>query len=110
MSINEARSQIAAESANSDGGGGMAARIHAFDWSRTPLGPMDRWPQSLRTAVSICLGSRFPMMLWWGPDLINIYNDAFVPVLGGWHPRRSACPAATCGPTRGRSSGLRWRR
>src|SRR5688500_12607918 len=65
----------------------MAARVRAFDWSRTPLGPVDRWPQSLRTAVSICLGSRFPMMLWWGPQLINIYNDAFIPVLGGWHPR-----------------------
>ena len=66
---------------------GMEARIAAFDWSGTPLGPMDRWPQSLRTALSICLGSRFPMMLWWGPDLINLYNDAFVSVLGGWHPR-----------------------
>jgi PAS domain S-box-containing protein len=65
----------------------MAERIRAFDWSKTPLGPMDRWPQSLRTAVSICLGSRFPMMLWWGPELINIYNDAFISVLGEWHPR-----------------------
>ena len=64
----------------------MVGRINAFDWSRTPLGPMEHWPQSLRTAVSICLGSRFPMMLWWGPELTNIYNDAFIPVLGGWHP------------------------
>ena len=65
----------------------MARRVREHDWSRTPLGPMDRWPQSLRTAVSICLGSRFPMMLWWGPQLINIHNDAFIPVLGEWHPR-----------------------
>jgi PAS domain S-box-containing protein len=68
------------------GGGEMAARVGALDWSRTPLGPMDGWPQSLRTAVGICLNSRFPMFVWWGPDLINIYNDAYVPVLGGRHP------------------------
>jgi PAS domain S-box-containing protein len=66
--------------------GEMGRRIWAYDWSKSPLGPMEYWPQSLRTAVSICLGSRFPMMLWWGPELTNIYNDAFIPVLGGWHP------------------------
>ena len=69
------------------GGGGMCAVIRAFDWSGTPLGPIVSWPQSLRTAVSICLGSRFPMLLWWGPELVSIYNDAFISVLGGWHPR-----------------------
>jgi len=79
----------ASSSAPADGfgsGGEMGKAIRAFDWARTPLGSMEAWPQSLRTAVSICLGSRFPMMLWWGPDLTNIYNDAFVSVLGGWHP------------------------
>jgi hypothetical protein len=65
----------------------MAQRVRAFDWSTTPLGPMDRWPQSLRTAVDICLGSRLPMMIWWGPHLINLYNDAYAPVLGQRHPR-----------------------
>ena len=44
-------------------GGNMVARVRAFDGSRTPLGPMDGWPQSLRTAVGICLNSRFPMFL-----------------------------------------------
>ena len=60
----------------------MAAKVAAFDWSANPLGVMERWPQSLRTAVDICLNSRFPMFVWWGPDLINIHNDAYVPVLG----------------------------
>jgi hypothetical protein len=52
------------------GGGEMGARMRGFDWSKTSLGPVDSWPQSLRTAVSICLSSRFPMVIWWGPDLI----------------------------------------
>src|SRR6476661_10228237 len=75
------------------GEGGMAERVRAFDWSRTPLGPMERWPQSLRVAVGICLNSRFPMFVWWGPELINIYNDAYVPILGKRHPEAFAKPA-----------------
>lgn len=74
-------------------GGGMAARVAAHDWSRTPLGPMDVWPQSLRTAVGICLNSRFPMFVWWGTHLINIYNDAYIPVLGKRHPHAFGQPA-----------------
>jgi PAS domain S-box-containing protein len=64
----------------------MAALVRAKDWSGTPLGPADTWPQSLRIAAGICLSSRFPMFLWWGPDLINIYNDAYIPILGRRHP------------------------
>lgn len=60
----------------------MAAQVAAYDWSTTPLGPMQAWPQSLRTSVNICLNSRFPMFVWWGPELINIHNDAYIPVLG----------------------------
>ena len=71
----------------------MAARIAAFDWSRTPLGPMDAWPQSLRVAVGICMNSRFPMFVWWGPQHINIYNDAYVPILGKRHPAALGVPA-----------------
>ena len=56
------------------------------DWSRTPLGPVEQWPQSLRIAASICLNSRFPMFVWWGPSLVKIYNDAYVPMLGKRHP------------------------
>jgi signal transduction histidine kinase/DNA-binding NarL/FixJ family response regulator len=63
--------------------GGDAGRlIEQVDWSRTALGPMSGWPQSLRSAVSICLLSRFPMTVWWGPELVFIFNDAYRPLLG----------------------------
>jgi signal transduction histidine kinase/DNA-binding response OmpR family regulator len=68
-------------------GGVMGQRIRDKDWSATPLGPIAGWPQSLRTAVSICTESRFPMLVWWGPHAVQIYNDAYVPVLGAKHPR-----------------------
>ncbi|HEX2826841.1 MAG TPA: ATP-binding protein [Burkholderiales bacterium] len=63
------------------------------DWSRTPLGPRDAWPQALRIAVGICLNSRFPMFVWWGRELINLYNDAYVPTLGKRHPAAFGRPA-----------------
>ena len=63
-------------------GGEMAGLVRAFDWSSTPVGPQDQWPQSLRTTVSILLASKFPMFLWWGEDLIQFYNDAYRPSLG----------------------------
>jgi PAS domain S-box-containing protein len=72
----------------------MQERLRSFDWSGTELGPMDSWPQSLRIAVSICMDSRFPMFVWWGPNRINIYNDAYVPVLGAKHPAAFGQPAA----------------
>jgi signal transduction histidine kinase len=61
----------------------------SFDWASTPLGPVSQWSQSLRTTVGIVLNSRNPMFLWWGPDLVQIYNDAYRPSLGegGRHPR-----------------------
>lgn len=63
------------------------------DWAATGLGALERWPQSLRIAVSICLNSRFPMFVWWGPGLINIYNDAYAPMLGTRHPAAMGRPA-----------------
>ena len=71
----------------------MAQRVRAFDWASTPLGPIESWPQSLLIAVSICLNSRFPMFVWWGPTLINIYNDGYIPMLGARHPRALGRPA-----------------
>ena len=68
------------------GGGEMGERSRAHDWARTPLGPLENWPQSLRSAVSICLGSRFPIVLYWGPDLTVLYNDAYAEILGKKHP------------------------
>ncbi|WPU92305.1 PAS domain-containing protein [Mucilaginibacter sabulilitoris] len=70
------------------GGGEMGALIRAHDWSQTSLGSPDHWPVSLRTALGIVLNSRFPMFMYWGPDLICFYNDAYRPSLGvnGKHP------------------------
>jgi signal transduction histidine kinase len=68
------------------GGGEMGERIRSFDWSRTPLGPIESWSPALRTTTSILLANRFPMLLWWGPQFIQIYNDPYRPVLGTKHP------------------------
>jgi signal transduction histidine kinase len=64
------------------GGGEMARRIAAHDWNATPLGPIEDWPQSLRTVLSFVLNSGFPSYLGWGPDLLGFNNDAYLPVLG----------------------------
>jgi PAS domain S-box-containing protein len=69
------------------GGGEMGKLIRVMDWSRTPVGAIDSWPQSLKTAVNILLNSRYPMFVWWGRELTNIYNDAFAPMLGARHPQ-----------------------
>ena len=64
----------------------MGERIAAHDWAATPVGRMARWPSSLKTSLSLCLASRYPMFLWWGSALTNFYNDAYAPVLGARHP------------------------
>ncbi len=64
------------------GGGEMGERIRAFDWSATPLGPVDSWPHSLRITVALLLSTRHPMFIWWGPELIQFYNDAYSRSLG----------------------------
>src|SRR5690348_16967655 len=69
-----------------NGGGEMGALIRARDWSKNAIGEPDAWPQSLRTTVSILLNSQFPMFVWWGEDLITIYNDAYRPIAGEKHP------------------------
>ncbi|NUO51107.1 MAG: response regulator [Polyangiaceae bacterium] len=66
--------------------GEMSERVRSFDWSSTPLGPIESWSPALRTLTSILLANRFPMLLWWGPDSVSIYNDAYIPVLGAKHP------------------------
>ena len=60
--------------------------MRAKDWRSTGLGPPESWPQSLRTAVSLLLNSRYPMFLFWGPQLIKIYNDGYRPITGDKHP------------------------
>ena len=72
----------------------MGALIRAHDWSGSSLGPPDSWPQSLKTALSICLGSKFPMVIWWGAELSVFYNDAYIPILGPQkHPMYLGRPA-----------------
>jgi signal transduction histidine kinase/DNA-binding NarL/FixJ family response regulator len=74
------------------GEGAMATQMRAMNWAETPLGPVERWPQSLRTAVSICLDSRFPILVWWGPELVMLYNDAYSPIIGAKHPASLGAP------------------
>ncbi|MBX7098337.1 MAG: response regulator [Myxococcaceae bacterium] len=66
--------------------GEVGELMRTFDWSTSELGPVERWPQSLKTTVGVMLGSRFPMALWWGPRYLHLYNDAFRPILRGKHP------------------------
>jgi signal transduction histidine kinase/DNA-binding response OmpR family regulator len=68
------------------GGGELGQLIRERDWSSTPLGPLHSWPQSLKTTLGILLHSRYPMFVFWGPQLIKIYNDAYRPITGHKHP------------------------
>jgi two-component sensor histidine kinase len=64
------------------GGGEMGALVRAFDWEQSSLGSPDSWPQTLRTTVRLLLNSGHPMFIWYGPDLIQFYNDAYRKTLG----------------------------
>ena len=64
------------------GGGEVGAVIRAHDWAATPLGPPETWPQSLRLTIRLILNTRHPMFIWWGPDLIQFYNDAYAETMG----------------------------
>ncbi len=68
------------------GGGEMGTLMRSMDWSQTSFGPVSGWSQSLRSAVSICLTTRFPVVLYYGPERALIYNDAWRPVVGDKHP------------------------
>ena len=68
------------------GGGRMGALMRAHDWSGSPLGPPEAWPQSLRSVVGLLLGSKFPMFVAWGPELGFLYNDPYAEILGAKHP------------------------
>ncbi|AZE83779.1 Sensory box histidine kinase/response regulator [Pseudomonas orientalis] len=60
----------------------MAERVRRHDWANSPLGPLEHWPDVLKTTVALCFASSFPQAIVWGPQLITLYNDAFVPILG----------------------------
>jgi PAS domain S-box-containing protein len=81
------------------GAGEMGSRIRSFDWDRTPLGPIENWPRSLKTSVSLILGSRHPMWIGWGREMTFLYNDAYLHVLGtAKHPRALGLPASRVWP------------
>jgi len=74
------------------GGGEMGALMRALDWSKTPLGPVQSWPQSLRSVLSMLLPSKAQIILFWGPEFIVFYNDAYRPVFGAKHPHVLGLP------------------
>ena len=87
------------------GGGEMGARIRAYDWAATSLGPPETWPQSLKTAVRIMLTSRQPIWIGWGEELIYLYNDPYKSIIGGKHPWALGQPTAVrCGARSGTTS------
>ena len=74
----------------------MAVLLSQIDWAATPLGAVSSWSPALRTMVGTVLKNRSPLVLWWGPGLVQIYNDAFRPIPATKHPRSLAQPAAEC--------------
>jgi PAS domain S-box-containing protein len=82
------------------GGDEMGELMRSYNWSNTPIGSPDTWPQSLQSTVSIILNSKFPMFLWWGENLIQFYNDAYRPSLGnnGKHPKALGQRGEECWP------------
>ena len=81
------------------GGGEAGSLIQSFDWSKTAIGPSGSWPAALQALVGVMMNTRQPMLLWWGPELIQIYNDAMVPSLGqAKHPSGLGQGARKCWP------------
>jgi PAS domain S-box-containing protein len=78
--------------------GEMAALMRAYNWAGTPLGAAEAWPQSLRSAVGICLNTRYPMCIYWGAEYIMLYNDAFKEIMGEKHPWGLGRPLREVGP------------
>ncbi|BAU62707.1 multi-sensor hybrid histidine kinase [Stanieria sp. NIES-3757] len=77
----------------------MASLMRSLDWSATSLGSVEGWSQSLRISVSICLTSRFPILIWWGKELVMLYNDAYRPILGVTkHPQAMGQRGRDCWP------------
>ncbi len=80
-------------------GGEMAELTRSFDWSTTPIGPIEQWPDTLVVTVNTLLATRHPMFLWWGPELIQFYNDAYRPsIRSDKHPKALGQPGRECWP------------
>jgi PAS domain S-box-containing protein len=77
------------------GAGELGELVRSIDWGKTLLGPLAQWPQSLRTTMSICLNSKFPIAVYWGPEYLMLYNQSLVPMVGPKkHPRALGQPAS----------------
>jgi signal transduction histidine kinase len=75
-------------------GGETGALIRSLDWTTTRLGPAREWPQSLRTSIDICVSSRLPIAIYWGPEFVMLYNDDLIPMVGAnKHPLAMGRPA-----------------
>ncbi|RAL23016.1 hypothetical protein DL240_09005 [Lujinxingia litoralis] len=72
--------------------GEVAARCRAMNWEDTPLGPPQHWPAALRSGARMILNSRMPMTLAWGPELVQIYNEGYLPILQEKHPEALGQP------------------
>lgn len=82
----------------------MGALMRATDWSKTPLGAVESWPQSLRTSVSTCLNCAFPILIWWGADLSMLYNDDYRLIIEDKHPTALGQKGRSAGRRSGTSS------
>ncbi|MDQ2764209.1 MAG: PAS domain-containing protein [Pseudomonadota bacterium] len=76
----------------------MGALVRSHDWSATPLGPVESWPLSLKTAVGVIIASPLPMIVLWGPNLVQIYNDGYRLITGAKHPAGLGQPTRECWP------------
>jgi signal transduction histidine kinase len=77
---------------------GMNERIHALDWSLTPLGPMESWPATMRSTVDMLVACSFPMVALWGPELSQIYNDGYATIMAAKHPAGLGQATRDCWP------------
>jgi PAS domain S-box-containing protein len=75
-------------------GGETGKLMRSLDWSTTALPPPQHWPQSLRSAIIICLGSSFPIAVYWGKNFDILYNDSYIPIAGGKHPSALGRPGS----------------
>lgn len=87
------------------GGGATGALMGELDWASTPVGPVEQWPQRLRATVRTLLSSRYPMLLLWGTQFTQLYNDAYPALIGDKHPAAMGGDVRSRSPRAGRSSG-----
>jgi two-component sensor histidine kinase len=75
------------------GGSEMSALFRALDWSKTSLGPISKWPAQLKATIDVMLPAQAQIVLFWGPEFVALYNDAYTPTIGDKHPRALGRPA-----------------